>query len=306
MSAGLQEIVDSVRLVPEQYRVYDQSTATAQRIYGLAAPVLSDLLDLGFPHRVEGGERYFDELDLANASLTLRLPSPRYLAMRRWPQIFRAIVDDDPIRYEVEVVAECGADSDDHECDFVLAQEVRALGVELDPSGRRFTLRREVGGTGPAAQAPPELVRLFGEVSRFRFHVLPVAMFGDLSFAEETGLANCELASRHLVQRAAEEGWEARRSSGLLLSSPYSLEHFWPEIRLAGTWTAFDPYMIKSLERWGVLEPSEVSPAQVLNSGVVRIAENWVDLVEDAGRPARLSLLTRRKPLAGSPAGGAR
>ena len=146
-------------------------------------------------------------------------------------------------------------------------------------------------------QAPQELQRLFDEVSRFQFHVLPVAMFGDLSFMEETGLANCELASRHLVRRAAEEGWEARRSSGLLLSSPYSLEHFWPEIRLDGAWTVFDPYMIRSLERWGVLELSEVSPAQVLNSGVIRIAENWVDIVEDAGRPARVSLLTRRKPL---------
>ncbi|WLW54335.1 hypothetical protein [Streptomyces sp. YU58] len=290
-------IVDRVRRVPDRYRVFDQDTSTAQRIFRLGDPVLSELLDLGLPHRSSGGERYFDELDLANASLALRLPSPRYLAMRRWPEIFRSVVDDRPVRYEVQVSAECGSDGPGHECDFRLPEEVLALGADPDPAGRRFTLRREVGATQHTGEAPQGLPQLFDEVSRFQFHILPVALYGDMSFLAATSLANCELASRYLVRRATEDGYEARRSFGLLLSSPYSLHHFWPEVRIDGVWTAFDPYMIISLERWEVLKPSEVPTTQILNSAVFRIAEDWTELVEDAGRPTRVSLLTRRRPL---------
>ncbi|MFI9168371.1 hypothetical protein [Streptomyces lincolnensis] len=293
----LRDIVERVRRVPDRYRVFDQDTSTALRIFRLGDPVLSDLLDLGLPHQSSGGERYFDELDLANASLALRLPSPRYLAMRRWPEIFRSVVDDRPVRYEVAVSAACGSDVPDHQCDFRLPEEVLALGADPDLAARRFTLHREVGASGRTGEVPQGLRQLFAEVSRFQFHILPVALYGDLSFLAATSLANCELASRYLVQRANEDGYEARRSFGLLLSSPYSLHHFWPEVRLDGVWTAFDPYMILSLERWEVLKPSEVSATQVLNSAVFRIAEDWIELVEDAGRPAPVSLLTRRRPL---------
>lgn len=293
-------IVERVQLVPDRYRVFDQDATTAHRIFRIDDPLQSDLLDLGFPHRSSGGERYFDELDLANASLALRLPSPRYLAMRRWPEIFRSVVDDRPVRYEVEVAAGCGSDAPGHRCDFRLPAEVLALGAGQDLSADgKFTLSREVGAAGHIGAAPAELLQLFAEVSGFQYHILPVALYGDLSFLAATSLANCELASRYLAKRAAEDGWEARRSFGLLLSSPYSLHHFWPEIRLDGVWTTFDPFVIQTLERWGVLAPAEISPTRALDSAVFRIAEDWIDLVQDAGSPARVSLLTRRRPLTG-------
>ena len=296
----LGDIVDRVRLVPDRHRVFDQDPSTALRIFRIGAPVLSDLLDLGFPHRSSGDERYFDELDLANASLALRLPSPRYLAMRRWPEAFRAVVGDRPVRYEVEVSADCGAEAPDHQCDFRLSAEVLALEAGLDPAARQFTVRSEVGAAGRTGEAPEELRQLFAEVSAFHFHILPVALYGDLSFVAATSLADCELASRYLVRRATEDGWEARRSFGLLLSSPYSALHFWPEVRLDGAWHAFDPHIVNSLVRWGVLAPAEISPAKVLDSAFFRITEDWVELVRDAGRPAPLSLLTRRRQVEGA------
>ncbi|HJP72777.1 MAG TPA: hypothetical protein VJ914_00830 [Pseudonocardiaceae bacterium] len=298
----LRGIVDRVRRVPDRYRVFDQDAPTATRIFGIGSPVLSELLDLGFPHRLSGGERYFDELDLANASLALRLPSPRYLAMRRWPQVFRAMADDRPVRYEVEVSGECDGAQAGHTCDFRLPEEVLALGAG-PRRARRFTLYREVGAGSRTWEVPSELRRLFAEVSGFHFHILPVDLYGDLSFLAETSLANCELASRYLTRRATEDGWEARRSFGLLLSSPYSAQHFWPEIRLDGVWTAFDPHTINSLVRWEVLAPGEVPIDQVLTSAVLRIAEEWIDLVQDAGRPARVSLLTRRRQSSGDAVG---
>jgi hypothetical protein len=296
----LQGIVDRVRLVPEKYRDFDHDTSTAMRIYRIGGPLLSDLLDLGFPHRSSAGDRYFDELDLDNVSLALRLPSPRHLAMRRWPQIFRAVMGDRPVRYDVEVSAQCGSAETGHQCDFRLPAAVLALGADAGPTARRFTLRRDVGATGRTVEAPPELRRLFTEMDGFQFHILPVALYGDLSFLAETSLANCELASRYLFRRAVEEGWEARRSFGLLLSSPYSVDHFWAEFRLDGSWTAFDPFLITSLERWGVLAPSEVPTTLVLNSAVIRVAEDWIDLVQDAEVPAQVSLLTRHRPLTGA------
>jgi hypothetical protein len=288
-------IVDRARLVPGRYRVFDQDASSARRIFRIGDRLLSELLDLGLPHRSSGGERRFDELDLANASLTLRLPSPRYLAMRRWPETLRSVVDGRPVRYEVQVSATCGSAEPGHPCDFRLPAEVLALGAEPDAAAGRFTLRREVGACGRAGQAPGELRPLFDEVSRFHYYILPLALYGDLSFLAATGLANCELASRYLAERAAEEGWESRRSFGLLLSSPYSLHHFWPEVRLDGGWCVFDPFLIVTLERWGVLAAAEIPSTQALTSAVVRIAEDWVELVEDAGRPAPVSLLTRRE-----------
>lgn len=296
---SLQDVVDRVLRVPGKYRAFDRDTSTAARIYRIGEPLLSDLLDLGFPHRSSDGNRYFDELDLDNVALALRLPSPRHLAMRRWPQIFRAMVDDTPVRYDVEVSAECGSAETGHPCDFRLPEPVVALGVDAGPTARRFTLRRDVGATGRPGDAPPELRPLFAEMDRFHFHILPVELYGDLSFLADTSLANCELASRYLFRRGVEEGWEARRSFGLLLSSPYSAPHFWAEFRLDGAWAAFDPFLITSLEQWGVLAPSEVPTTQVLDSAVYRIAEEWLDLVQDAEVPAQVSLLTRYRPLTG-------
>ncbi|MCC2321241.1 hypothetical protein [Cellulomonas xiejunii] len=289
-------IVGRVRLVPDRYRIFDKNASTALRIYRLDASLLTELLDLGFPHDVSGGELFFDDLDLANVSLALRLPSPRYLAMRRWPEIFRTVGDGSPISYQVEVSAECGWAEPRHACEFQRAAELNALGADAGPSHQKFMLQREVGGTGRAQNAPDGLDVLFAEVSEFRFHILPLALYGDLSFVAETSLANCELASLHLARRATEEGWEARRSFGLLVSSPYSLPHFWPEVRLGGAWTAFDPHMINSLVRWDLLTPSEVPTAQAMSSAVLRLADEWVDLVQDAGRAAPVSLLTRRRP----------
>lgn len=293
----LRDIAERVRLVPDRHRVFDQDTPTVLKIFGIGAPVLSDLLDLGFPHRSSGGERYFDKLDLENVSLSLGLPSPRYLAMRRWPEVLRAVVEHRPVRYDLEAVAECDPAAPVHVCDFRLPAEVLALGTGTDPAARKFTLSREVGTAERPREAPQELQRILTEVSEFRFHILPEALYGDLSFVAETSLADCELATRYLARRATEEGWEARRSFGLLLSSPYSLPHYWPEIRLDGVWTAFDPHLVNSLVRWGVLAPSAVSATQVLNSVFFRIAEDWMPLIQDAGRPARVSVLTRRRSL---------
>lgn len=295
----LQGITDRVRLVPDQHRVFDQDISMVLKVFGIRAPILSALLDLGFPHRSSGGQQYFDELDLANTSLALHLPSPRYLAMRRWPDVLRAVAENRAVRYDLEIVAECDSAAPAHQCDFRLPAEVQALGARADSTARKFILSREVGTSGRPGEAPPQLQRIFGEVSGFHFHILPKALYGDLSFVAATSLADCELATRYLVGRAIEEGWEARRSFGLLLSSPYSLEHYWPEVRLDGVWTAFDPHLINSLVRWEVLAAAQVSNAQVLNSVFFRVADDWIPLVEDAGRPARVSLLTRRRQLAG-------
>ncbi len=290
----LQAVTDRVRRVPDRHRVFDRDTATVHKVFGIGAPILSALLDLGFPHRSSGGRPFFDELDLANTSLALHLPSPRYLAMRRWPDVLRAVAENRPVRYDVELIAECGSPAPAHRCDFVLPAQMQALGTRPDSTGKKFTLSREVGTGGRAGAAPPELQRLFDEIAEFHFHILPRALYGDLSFAAATSLADCELASRYLVGRAIEEGWEARRSFGLLLSSPYSLEHYWPEVRLDGAWTAFDPHLINSLARWGVLAEGQVPNGQVLNSVFFRVADDWLPFVEDASHPARVSLLTRR------------
>ncbi len=295
---ALRGIAERVRRVPDRHRVFDQDASAVAKIHRIGAPILSDLLDLGFPHRSSGGERYFDKLDLENVSLALRLPSPRYLAMRRWPDVIRAVVENRPVRYDLEVVAECDSAMPGHECDFRLPAQVLALGVGPDSTARKFTLSREVKDTAGPGEAPQELRRLFAEVSGFHFHILPEALYGDLSFLADTSLADCELASGFLARRAAEEGWEARRSFGLLLSSPYSLPHFWPEVRLDGVWTAFDPHLINSLVRWEVLAPGEVPAAAVLNAAFLRVTEDWLPLIQDAERPARVSVLTRRRPLA--------
>lgn len=297
-------VVERVRRVPDRHRVLDVDAATAARVYRVDAALLSALLDLGLPHRATGGEVLLDALDLENVALGLRLPSPRYLAMRRWPDVLRAAADRTPAAYDVRVSAACAAREDpDHTCDHRVHPRLAELRTDGASHGQHVTVHHEVGPTAGLEHAPPALAELFDEVSDLWFHILPLALYRDLGFVRETGLADCELASLHVAALAADAGWETRRSFGLLLSSPYSAEHFWAEVRLDGVWTAFDPHLVHNLVRWQVLAPGEVSPALVMTPAFLRVAGDWLDLVEDAGRPAALSYLTRRGPLAAAAAG---
>lgn len=291
------DVVERISRVPDRYRRFDHDADIAWRIFRLDGAMLSAAADYGLPVRSSNGQRAYDELDLTNLSLALRLPSPRYLAMYQWPAAMRAAAEPERMRYEVDIAGGCAATDSEHTCDVRLTETFRAVGAELDPHTRKGTLIASYDHRTPRGNAPDDLRRLFNEVDAFHFHVLPVELYSDLTFLRDTALANCELASKYLVLRGLDTGWDARRSFGLLLSTPYSIAHFWAEFRLDGEWVAFDPHMINSLARWGLLDPETTARDQVVSAAVLRIGDEWTDLIEDAGHPVKESLLTRRRLL---------
>lgn len=298
-------IVDRIRRVPDAYRRFDQDEATALRVFRLDQQLLAEAVGHGLPFRSSDDGLRYDELDLTNLSLSLRLPSPRYLAMHQWPAAIRAAASPEAMHYEVDISARCSAPDTGHVCDARLADPLREAGARLDARTRKGSLTVAYAADTPSGSAPPELGELFDELDDLHFHVLPIELYGDVEFAKATSLANCELASRLLVQRGRESGWDTRRSFGLLLSTPFSIPHFWAEFRLEDRWVAFDPHTITSLRRWGLLDPSTCRN-QAVNAAVLRVGEEWVDLIEDQGRPVTESLLTRRRFLADTRAEGSR
>jgi len=167
--------------------------------------------------------------------------------------------------------------------------------AERDRRANGFVLKREVQGFRlPECTVPEEVPASFEQVADVEFYFLPEPLRSDLTFLETAQLGDCELVTRYLVRELTRRGCDARPSFGLLLSSPYSLEHYWPEIQIDGRWTAFDPHLINSLVRWGVLESGQVAPHEVLDGAFYRLGDKWKPLMVDMGIPARTSLLTRR------------
>ncbi|MGW2541427.1 hypothetical protein ACWC5I_11265, partial [Kitasatospora sp. NPDC001574] len=96
--ATLRAVVDRIVRVPDRFRSFTSTAADAARHFGIDEGLLTALTDEGLPcggaggagragvpggSGGAGGVRY-DQLDLANASLSLTLPSARFMAMRGW------------------------------------------------------------------------------------------------------------------------------------------------------------------------------------------------------------------------------
>lgn len=265
------ELVGRMRQVPGQYRLFTDDEAAAVGTFKVPPDLLHELLDHGMPHRrSDDGRLLFDRLDVENVGLARRLPAPRYLAMRRWRRALSAPRESGHCEYRISIAARCPDPGHAGPCGFAVNPDVLAAVC----AGRPVTLEDGTAAAGVSIPVPAGGYRaahreLFRCVEPLDFHLVPIPMPIDLGWARETRLADCRIAARLLVTRAAEQGLAARPADGYVLLAPFPMRHWW--IELGGedeVWSVADPFLFQSLARWGIVDPAEVpidtSPAGLL------------------------------------------
>jgi len=301
--------VDKISRVPGTYREFTDTAAQAARIQRISVSLLESLLDLGLPHRGSGAERRFDHLDLENASLTMRLPGPRWTAMRWWPRALRECPLSGEASYRLTVKTYCPAPPGPHRCEWDIhshALSAAAPGSVLK-TGDGYTVCLTV--TCVDHIFGPPFTALIEALLPVEHHLIPDALAGDIGFMTATGLADCRLASAFLVQAGRELGAWVRPAKGLLLATPFPGWHSWVEFRTAGGWLAADPLLLSNFARWGLVDAAEWPAARSPHSFFCRWHPSMPPLVTHDGEPVRpvLELSREQHPPAQRerrPAGG--
>ncbi|WP_380830807.1 transglutaminase domain-containing protein [Sphaerisporangium rhizosphaerae] len=293
------DLVERLARVPGRYRRFVATREDATWRHGIGPEMLDALTSAGMPcERVDGATRY-DELDLVNVSLSLRLPSPRLMVMRGWAAAIRATAHAGPTTYTVTINAHCRHSTPDEPCSIEASTELRGNLAVSAPRGGPLTLTRHVTAGEPRAY--PDLAPFFGLIDGVRFHLLPNGLREDVGFLRETGLADCRLAAAHLVEEAASRGLLARRSFGLFLSAPYSISHSWLDLRLDDRWVSFDPLLLNLFTGWGLLAADQWPAHRSTGDGACRLGEREFVLATHNGEALPLSfpteiLDTERRP----------
>lgn len=296
--AQAREIVRNARFVPDRHRVFRHDAAFAWQRLRLSEPTVTALLDAGFPSGLHDDRRLFDQSDLVNASLALKLPSGRFAMMRRWIDALRVAAGSEPVRHRIDLTrADSRSDSGDG---VEVAPQVRrhlSAGADAGAGGgsNTGTLAVEVRTSEPSrpltGAALSDLVRI---IRPLEFFVLPVELRYDLGFLRETNLADCQLATHYLVTEGRQRGLEIRSSFGLFLATPFSTTHTWPEVRHAGRWTGFDPHMLNSLARWQLADPDDWPALTPVDRVLVRLGDQPFPLMTRSGQTVAVSLPTKR------------
>jgi hypothetical protein len=247
--------IHKILRVPGKFRDFRIDVNDAGRRYAVKEPLLALLLDLGLPHISKEGHLYFDEHDLYNICLDLRLPGVQWRFMRLWPRFLNRARQDPGAAYEFTVRAACPQPGHADPCDFRFNPEMnRNLRVEqVSPQEFQF----QGIPVSEAYDFGTSIEPVITEACRLQFHSLPSELAYDMKFLNESSLASCQSAALWLAEIATRHAIEARPAVGLFVSVPYSVGHVWLEIRVADGWKHADPFFLNTLARWGVIQLSD-------------------------------------------------
>ncbi|MCV2458431.1 transglutaminase domain-containing protein [Streptomyces sp. ICN988] len=288
--APLNDLVEKLGRVPDRYRHFTVTADEARWRHGVDADLLGALTDLGMRCDHVGGAARYDDLDLANASLSLRLPSPRSIVMRGWAAAIRTRAAARPTTYTVSVGALCQHGPADASCSIEASVHLRDHPGIIATGEGPLTLTHHVPAAKP--QVYPQLAPFTELIREVRFHLLPDGLRDDVGFLRETGLADCALASAYLVAEAHSRELVARLSYGLFLSAPYSIVHTWVDLHMDGQWVPFDPHLLNFLVGWGLIDADEWPPYRSIPGAACRLGEREFVLATHNGEVLPLSFPT--------------
>jgi hypothetical protein len=269
------QVVGRIKLVPDRDRVFTESLTDVRRTHRIGPDLLTELLDLGLPHRGHGDDRRFDALDLGNVGVALALPCPRRLAMRWWSKALSRTVPGVRSVYSLELSADCPRPGHDGPCRFRPHEDLLAAvrpGSLRELDVNTFAFEVELATADRLFGEP--FTPVIEEALRLRFHILPRQGVGvDPGFLAETGLADCRLATMHLNLFGRGLGLPVRAALGYFVSPPYAQEHAWLEFGAGGHWWAADPFLLKSLAGWGIVDPEQWPPHRSTDGVMWRLAD---------------------------------
>lgn len=268
-SASEAHAVDKAGRIPGSLKQFTVDAADAARLHGIGSELQQRLLDLGLAHRGSGAERRFDRLDLDNIGIDLRLPCPRWTAMRWWSRSLPARVVPGPSEYDLVLRTECPTPELEHACEVVFHPGTVKSGEPADVSRRPLEeYRIELTTQWTDHCFGEAFSALIAEILPVEFHLMPEPLVSDPGFVAAAGLADCRMATAFLTRAAARLGVPARPVAGLFLARPFALRHWWIELLDDGAWIAADPFLLNTFQRWGITQsahwPANRSPSGVL------------------------------------------
>lgn len=253
------QVVERARRIPDRYREFDVPSDTVLKVYRVPRPLLDELLDLGHPHRGRGGEQRFDVFDLENLTNALEINAPNWVLMRALGHTYDRDIGRIDDAYRLQVTARCPEPGHAGDCDVAPGRLLVPAPEEADDLSCEppSTVVRRVTLPAEEYYFEDSVLPLFEPAAQLTFYLIPTDLSTDLGFAAETGLADCRLANRLLLDRARRLVVEARIASGLIMAAPLPLRHMWIEVRVGDRWIAADPFFIRTLTRWRIISPQE-------------------------------------------------
>ncbi|MDH6145166.1 MULTISPECIES: hypothetical protein [Kitasatospora] len=299
--------VERARMVPDRYRTFAADPSHNASVFGLQDGLLQELLDLGLPHERRDGRLFLDPLDLENTTHLLGLPSPYRSALDLWS---RSLRDPDSLtgsRYQITLRWTCPAPGHAAQCRFAAATQALAAVLQETGPAQADSLTVQVETADTWHDFGKAIEPLVAAAAELAFHKVRWPLAGDPGFVRETGLAECRLATRHLLRVAEEAGIAAGAACGFFLGLPFPAPHAWLEVRTEDGWCAADPFFLGTLHGWGVLDPHDWpvrrSPRQLLWRTGVEFSSH-VPLLTHNGHsvPVRVTARRTRRGLLRGPA----
>lgn len=254
-AVDLATVVDRLRRIPLWARRFSVGPEPAAAVYRVDAELAERLVAAGLPH-VRAGERLlFDDYDLTNLSLYLRLRSPQRAAMRYWAGVLTR-PEGEARTYSLEYLVTCPTPGHPGPCEFLCCT----------PGDGELLVRRDGDSDAPLAtmpvplrndwpRLPDPLVELIGELSGVSFYRLPDAIKWDTGFMLREGIGDCLGIARYLTERGRTRGLRMRAVFGLIVAPPYATPHFWAEVAVGDRWVPADPGLVQGMTSWGLLAP---------------------------------------------------
>lgn len=270
----LDAAVQRLLAVPDEHRRFTVTGLQARQQHRVPADIQEGLLAAGLPFRAGPAGPLFDHHDLVNVSLETGLPSAQTLGMQHWSEQLLRPPTGETDAWDIRYSFSCPERGHPGPCRVeFLTPDAGRLHEELDRPRPMHKLRHvsrvQLRRRWPALR--PQMRALVAEAAHWSFAVLPRDLAQDPGFTLRTGLADCTMGARLLVEEAGRRGIPARFAMGLAVVRPFSLRHCWAEFQVDGQWVPCDPVMVNALVRWKLLDESWIPDASI-GSVLARLA----------------------------------
>jgi hypothetical protein len=283
------EVAERARMVPSSMRGFGVDPPLAQRVCGVGPELLEELLDLGFPSKVIGGQRTFDGVDLANVAVHLGLQSLQLHVIGLWARTLETAHCGPAARYELEYQAQCA------HCQPKTGGSYRFFVPPGRPvvahGGRSHRVDVERPTVWPAL--PAELGPVTKFLSEFWIWGLPEPLQQDVGFARETRLGGCGTAAHLANEKAEGLDVEMRLRFGLMLVVAYATGHYWNEVRVDDVWVPYDPFLMHTLVRHAGLDAREWPESRSPGALLAPMGDRYRQLATHNGHAMPSAIATR-------------
>lgn len=293
MADSAAEALDKVLRIPDTYRIFSVLEASVSRRYGVSADLLVELLDLGLPNVHSSSNRVFDARDLDNIGIGMQLMSPRWLALQRWANAFSGTVAMTTNKV-IGIYAECNESHSGEPCRFTIDAALRDNPhvAHIVEQNDEFLISLQIPPVNtPLSRSVSPIVHRAGELT---FYLLCNELASDVGFARDTGLADCRLASMELSRTGHEAGIRTRPASGLFAATPFPSRHAWIQVESGTEWISLDPFLLSTMARWRIIDPSEWPPSRPPSALFLRLHQSFKPLIYDCGAAANEHFWTVR------------